>query len=262
MQTCTEEMTSAVAGGTADRPEAEGASGGQLVAGRFLLRSLLGRGGMGEVWLAEDELLGRPVALKRLLAADGTSAPPHRTARVAALAEARAAAKVQHDGVVHVHDVVKQDGHPWIVMELLPGRTLAETVRSDGPLPVRHAVGVGLRLLAALQAIHRAGMVHGDVKPGNVQLCPGGRVVLTDFGVAGPAGGGAEGPGYGFAGSPAYSAPIDPPGPFLRAGPLRPVLEGLLAREPGQRTTSEQARAALQTLRRGGTALAAQRCRT
>ena len=200
-----------------------------------------------------------------------------------ALDEARAAARVHHDGVIDVHDVVKEDGHPWIVMELLPGRALAEALRTDGPLPVEEVARVGLRLLDALRATHRAGIVHGDVKPGNVHLCPGGRVVLADFGIACIADDDAGLPSQTLAGSPAYAAPerlavagpdrrricslgatlfaavegrspfdkgdllatltavaVDAPGPFVRAGPLRRVIKGLLAKEPGQRLTAEQ----------------------
>lgn len=273
--------------------------GGRLVAGRYTLRSLLGHGGMGRVWLAEDELLNRQVALKELVQNDPESPECLRAARMRALGEARAAVRVHHDGVVRVHDVVKQDGHPWIVMELLPGRTLAEVIRADGPLPVEQVARVGLRLLHALQATHRAGVVHGDVKPGNVHLCPDGRVVLTDFGIARTAGDEADLPSRMLAGSPAYTAPErlrdDPPAsasdlfslgatlftavegrspfdkgdlfatltavalaapaPFLRAGRLRPVIEGLLAKEPGERLTAEQARTALRAVRRGASSL-------
>jgi serine/threonine protein kinase len=266
---------------------------GRLVAGRYRLWSLLGRGGMGQVWLAEDELLDRMVALKQPTVSDPLSARSVRAARLRALGEARAAARVHHEGAIRVHDVVKDDGRPWIVMELLSGRTLAETLDAAGPLPVDEVARVGLRLLDVLEETHRAGIVHRDVKPGNVHLCDSGRVVLTDFGIAC-----TTEYDYGcaaeiFAGSPAYVSPErlrggrpepagdlfslgatlftavegkppfvkddlfatlaavtdEAPAPFHRAGLLRPVLEGLLAKEPCRRLSIDQARAALRTVR-------------
>lgn len=262
---------------------------GQVVACRYRLRSLLGRGGMGWVWLADDEVLHRPVALKQVLLYDPGSAETHAAARTLALAEARAAARVDHVGVVKIHDLVEENRCPWIVMELLSGRTLDEAVTAAGPLPVHQVTKVGLCLLDVLQATHHAGMVHRDVKPGNVYLCDGGRVVLTDFGIACSIGhaapasrpfrgsplylppelldGGQAGPASDlyslgatlFAGVegrppfdgdslPATLAAIanDAPAPFLRAGPLRLVIEGLLAKDPGRRMNAGQARAALQ----------------
>ena len=157
---------------------------GQVVARRYRLRSLLGRGGMGRVWLADDEVLHRPVALKQVLLNDPGPAETQVAAWALALREARAAARVNHVGVVKIHDIVEEDRCPWIVMELLLGRTLHEEVNAAGPLPVHQVTRVGLCLLDVLQATHQAGMVHSDVKPGNVHLCDGRRVVLTDFGIA------------------------------------------------------------------------------
>ena len=166
----------------ADRTQGE--PGGRLVAGRFRLRSLLGRGGMGRVWLADDELLDRPVAVKQLLL-HGLEPTEMRTqAWACALREARAAARVDHTGAVRIYDIVQDRGCPWIVMEPLPGRTLRQALNAAGPLPVRQVTRVGLRLVDVLQATHRAGIVHRDVTPGNVHLCGGGRVALTDFGIA------------------------------------------------------------------------------
>ena len=271
---------------------APGEPGGRLVAGRFLLRSLLGRGGMGRVWLADDELLSRPVAVKQLLLHGLGSAEMRAQAWACALREARAAARVDHTGAVRIYDIVQEKGWPWIVMELLPGRTLQQALDAAGPLPVRQVTRVGLRLVDVLQATHRAGIVHRDVKPGNVHLCGGGRVVLTDFGIA-CAIDDASPPGT-FPGTLAYVSPerldggdsgpscdlfslgatlftavegrppfdrgsllatltavlVDGPAPFLRAGPLRPVIEGLLAKDPGRRLSVGQARAALLAIRR------------
>src|SRR5690348_10670712 len=165
-----------------------GEPGGHLVAGRFRLRSLLGRGGMGRVWLADDELLDRPVAVKQLLLHGLESAEKRAQAWACALREARAAARVDHTGAVRIYDIVQEKGCPWIVMEPLPGRTLQQALNAAGPLPVRQVTRVGLRLVDVLQATHRAGIVHRDVKPGNVHLCGGGRVVLTDVGIAGAVG--------------------------------------------------------------------------
>jgi serine/threonine protein kinase len=248
---------------------------------------------MGRVWLADDEVLHRPVALKQVLL-NGLGSTQMRTAACAgALREARAAARVDHVGVVRIHDVVEEDRCPWIVMEPLSGRTLEEALNAAGPLPIGHVTRIGLCLLDVLQATHRAGIVHGDVKPGNVHLCDGGRVVLIDFGVACTIDDATSVAGT-FAGSPAYVSPErldggafgpasdlfslgatlfaavegrppfdrtwvfatlatvveDPPAPFLRAGPLRPVIEGLLTKDPGRRLRADQARAALRDIQR------------
>jgi serine/threonine protein kinase len=270
-----------------------GEPGGHLVAGRFRLRSLLGRGGMGRVWLANDELLDRPVAVKQLLLHGLEPAEMRAQAWVCALREARAAARVDHTGVVRIYDIVQEKGCPWIVMEPLSGRTLQQALNAAGPLPVRQVTRVGLRLVDVLQATHRAGIVHRDVTPGNVHLCGGGRVVLTDFGIACTTDDASPAAGT-FSGTPAYISPerldggdfgpacdlfslgatlftavegkppfdrgslvatltavlVDGPAPFLRAGPLRPVIEGLLAKDPGRRLSAAQARAALRAIQR------------
>lgn len=177
---------------------------GQLIAGRYRVLRLLGRGGMGIVWLAVDCVLGRPVALKEPTqcrgSIDGCEESPF-------LREARSACAVAHPGVVQVYDVVVEAGREWIVMEALSGQTLAETIREHGRLATTHVVDVGLRLLEALQAVHREGLVHGDVKPSNVHLDGTGRPVLTDFGLATGIGEAAWQDEGHLVGSPPYTAP-------------------------------------------------------
>jgi eukaryotic-like serine/threonine-protein kinase len=183
------------------------ASTGRLVASRYRLRSLLGRGGMSLVWLARDELLHRPVALKQLIPSSLALEETRAAARARALNEARAGARVDHVGAVVTYDVIEAYESVWIAMELLSGRTLEETLRAEGPLPIVQVTSIGLRLLDVLQAIHQAGMVHCDVKPGNVHLCDGGRVVLTDFGIACATGEDGGSPTGEITGSPAYISP-------------------------------------------------------
>ncbi|MFF0729533.1 serine/threonine-protein kinase [Streptomyces sp. NPDC004134] len=157
---------------------------GRLIAGRYRLLERIGRGGMGTVWHAEDEVLGRHVALKKL------HLPPHlKDAERATLfertrREARSAARITHPNVVVVHDVVDDAGLPCIVMEYVPAPALDEVLKKDGPLATAEAVRIGIGVIAALRAAHAAGVFHRDVKPGNVLLGADGRVVLTDFGIA------------------------------------------------------------------------------
>jgi eukaryotic-like serine/threonine-protein kinase len=275
---------------------------GRVVAGRYALRRLLGRGGMGAVWLAVDERLRRPVAIKQLVLAGAASDEERLAARSRLRCEARLSARVEHPGTVRIYDVAEEGGEPWIVMEALPGRTLEATLRSRGPLPVVPATRLGLGLLEVLEATHRVGVVHRDVKPSNIQLCGGGRVVLTDFGIAAATrDGSGSGNGNGkVSGSPAYMAPEqvhggavepasdlfslgatlyaavegrspfakgcpvatltavvdDPPAPLVRAGPLGPVIQGLLAKDPARRLDTGQARRALRAIQGGGSTLA------
>jgi serine/threonine protein kinase len=177
---------------------------GELIADRFRIVRRLGEGGMGSVWLAVDCVLKRSVALKELKQPWGAfdEVPPAGMA----LREARAAAAVSHPGVVQIYDVVVWEACEWIVMEALAGTTLTDAIRETGALPPETLVPIALRLLEALEAIHRRGIVHGDIKPSNVQLTAPGRPVLTDFGLASSveAAGGTS--PYG-AGSPPYMAP-------------------------------------------------------
>ncbi|KAB8192755.1 protein kinase [Nonomuraea phyllanthi] len=158
-------------------------SSGSL-AGRYALLRPLGAGGMGKVWLARDEMLDREVAVKELTLPEGMS-PKERAASVKrAVREAQATARLRHPGIVALHDVVVEQDRPWLVMELLRGRTLGDTVREFGPMPADYAARVGADVLEALMVAHAQGLQHRDVKPGNVFLTESGRVVLTDFGIA------------------------------------------------------------------------------
>ncbi|OUC92012.1 protein kinase domain-containing protein [Streptomyces swartbergensis] len=157
---------------------------GLLVAGRYRLADSIGRGGMGRVWRAHDEVLHRSVAIKELTAALYVSESEQAILLARTRAEARAAARINHSAVVTVHDVLEHDGRPWIVMELVEGRSLADAVKEEGRVEPREAARIGMWVLRALRAAHAAGVLHRDVKPGNVLLARDGRVLLTDFGIA------------------------------------------------------------------------------
>lgn len=161
----------------------EGGERGTPLAGRYTLLDLLGEGGMGKVWRAWDDLLGREVAVKELTAVFGLAGRERDEACARALREARAASVVRHPGVVVVHDAFTEGGRPWIVMQLLHGRPLDRVLR-DGPLTPEETARLGVHLLEALTALHEAGILHRDVKPANVFVTPDGRPVLTDFGIA------------------------------------------------------------------------------
>ncbi|MFE7122358.1 serine/threonine-protein kinase, partial [Streptomyces sp. NPDC057654] len=166
--------------------EAEETQGttGRLLAGRYRLGEVLGRGGMGTVWRARDETLGRTVAVKELRFPSSIDEDEKRRLITRTLREAKAIARIRSNGAVTVYDVVDEDDRPWIVMELIEGRSLADAIREDGPLPWRRAAEAGLAILDVLRAAHREGILHRDVKPSNVLIADDGRVVLTDFGIA------------------------------------------------------------------------------
>jgi serine/threonine protein kinase len=254
-----------------------------VVGGRYRLSGWLGRGGMGAVWEAHDTLLGRDVALKEIYLPEDGAGPDDPMIR-RAFREARAAARLRHRGIVTVHDVVTDDGRPWIVMELIEGPSLAAAIREHGTLAEHRAADIGAQVLDALRAAHRQGVLHRDVKPANILLGTD-RVVLTDFGIAAIDDATSITSTGQMIGSPAFLAPErldgqpataatdlwalgvtlytavtgrspfpggDLPGtlaailnrspePPADAGLLWPVIEGLLAKDPDDRLTADQA---------------------
>ncbi|MGY0234602.1 serine/threonine-protein kinase [Longispora urticae] len=157
---------------------------GSTVGGRYMLRAAVGSGGMGTVWRAYDQLLRRDVAIKEVLIPVNMAKTDRDVLIERTLREARAAAGLNHPAVVRMYDVVTDGGRPWLVMELLAARSVAEIVTEDGPLTARATAKIGLAMLGALEAAHAAGILHRDVKPANVLISGDGRCVLTDFGVA------------------------------------------------------------------------------
>ncbi len=254
--------------------------GGRLVAGRYRLEGPIGRGAMGIVWRGRDELLARDVAVKEVQISGQASPAEAETIYQRTLREARAAARLSHPGAVTVFDVVEENGSPWIVMELIKGRPLDRVITEDGPLPPLQAAELGCSLVGALATAHSAGVLHRDVKPGNVLVTDDGRAVLTDFGIATFAGDPGQTQAGMVVGTPGFTAPervrgetatpasdlwalgatlftaVEGRGPFDRAGgptaitagiaqedaprapsagPLGPVIEALLRREPSTR---------------------------
>ncbi|ELP61856.1 protein kinase domain-containing protein [Streptomyces turgidiscabies] len=271
---------------------------GRLIAGRYRLLDRIGRGGMGTVWRAHDDLLARQVAVKKLhpqpqLDDHELAILFERTRR-----EARSAARISHPNVIVVHDVVVDAGLPAIVMEYVPSTTLADLTEKHGPVPPEEAARIGREVLAALRAAHRAGILHRDVKPANVLLAEDGRVVLTDFGIAQASETSALTRTGQLVGSVDFIAPerlvgappgpeadlwglgatlfqaVDGRSPFLRdsvtetmyaiamepvpqvrsAGPLTPLIQGLLAGKPSERLSAEDAERLLRMPAGGRTA--------
>ncbi|MET7985518.1 serine/threonine-protein kinase [Streptomyces sp. NPDC005281] len=180
----------------------------RLIAGRYRLEARIGRGGMGVVWRATDQLLGRRVAVKELALDDSLSAEEARLQRDRTLREARAVAQLHHPHIIVVHDVVEDDERPYIVMELIDGGSLAERISANGPVDAREAARIGIDLLGALRRAHEAGVLHRDLKPANVLVEAGtDRIVLTDFGIAQVAGATTLTETGAFVGSPEYTAP-------------------------------------------------------
>ncbi|GAB3662213.1 hypothetical protein GCM10027589_24950 [Actinocorallia lasiicapitis] len=179
----------------------------RLIARRYRLETQVGRGGMGTVWQAFDEVLGRDVAVKEVILPFGLSDEERDLQHRRTFREARTAARLAHPGVVTVYDVVEEDDRPWIVMELIKASSLDKVIKGEGVLTPRRAARLGGQMLSALHAAHVAGVLHRDIKPSNVMLAPGDRAVLTDFGIA-HATGDATLTATGLVmGSPAYIAP-------------------------------------------------------
>ncbi|HEY0126804.1 MAG TPA: serine/threonine-protein kinase [Blastococcus sp.] len=264
--------------------------GHRVVAGRYALDGVLGRGGMGTVWLATDQVLERHVALKELTFSVELTDEERAILRERTMREARAAARLDHPHVATVYDVVEEEGKPWLVMKHVPARSLQEVLETEGPLPPVAVARIGLDLLAALEAAHAIGIVHRDVKPANVLVSADGRGCLTDFGIATTTGDSSLTTYGTLIGSPSYMAPerangeeprppvdlwslgatlyaavegrppfnrgeamatllsvvSEDPAPVLRAGPLEPVLAGLLTKDPARRTSAATARSLLE----------------
>ncbi|WP_427920477.1 protein kinase domain-containing protein [Streptomyces sp. cg40] len=195
----------------------------RVIAGRYRLEKRLGRGGMGVVWRATDQLLGRQVAVKEIAQDDSLSEEEARQQRDRTLREARAVAQLRHPHVIVVHDVVEQDERPYIVMELIDGGSLADRISAHGPVEAAEAARIGVALLGALRTAHAAGVLHRDIKPANVLLETASdegeadRIVLTDFGIAQVAGATTLTENGAFVGSPEYTAPERMSG--VRTGP-------------------------------------------
>ncbi|GAA2130430.1 hypothetical protein GCM10009760_02900 [Kitasatospora kazusensis] len=271
--------------------QAQGSTG-RLLAGRYRLLGVLGQGGMGTVWRAEDEMLGRIVAVKELRMHGGVDEDEKRRLIVRTLREAKATARIRHTAAVTVFDVVEEDDRPWIVMELVESRSLAEVVKEDGPVTPARAAEIALDLLGVLGAAHSHGILHRDVKPSNVLIGEDGRVVLTDFGIASVEGDTSVTSTGMLVGAPSYISPErargQKPGPPadmwslggtlyamvegkppydrgsalatltavmtedlaapLNAGPLRPVIEGLLEKDPVRRLDASTTRSMLKRI--------------
>ncbi|GGT58586.1 serine/threonine-protein kinase [Streptomyces purpureus] len=187
------------------RPQTDPGAG-RVIGGRYRLVSRLGHGGMGTVWRAHDEVVDRDVAIKEPRVPEQLSERERDTVHLRMQREARAAARIDHPSVVTMHDVVVEDGRPWIVMELVRGQSLAARLQ-EGTLDPREAARIGLAVLGALTAAHEAGVLHRDVKPDNVLLGRGDRVVLTDFGIAQVEGEQGLTETGAFVGSPEFIAP-------------------------------------------------------
>ena len=184
---------------------------GRLVAGRYRLKSQIGGGGMGTVWLARDELLGREVAIKQVLSPPGVAAAEADQQRQRALREGRIAARLSHPHAISVYDVALESGQPWLVMEYLTSRSLAAVLMEDGVLRVDQVAQIGAQVADALAATHAAGIVHRDVKPANILIGQGGRVEglvkITDFGISHASGDVTLTQTGQITGTPAYLSP-------------------------------------------------------
>ncbi|MBB4929779.1 serine/threonine protein kinase [Lipingzhangella halophila] len=257
----------------------------RVVAGRYQIQRQLGRGGMGVVWQAWDPELEREVAIKEVLLPEELTPDERREMHFRTRREARSAAKLSHPSIITIHDVLDFEDHPWIVMELVDGKPLDKMLKESGPLPPERVATIAKALLDSLLLAHSKGVIHRDIKPGNVMLTDNERVILTDFGIATIDGETTITRTGALIGSPEYmaperlqqessdapsdiwslgvtlfaategqspfkretvtasisavlSAPIPPP---QRAGPLTPLLMGMLDRDPARRLAAPQA---------------------
>ena len=181
-------------------------AGGELIGGRYRLIEPVGVGGMGRVWRGRDELLDREVAVKEILFPPGMDAAEREVFGKRAMREARSAARLNHPGIVTVHDVITRDGAPVIVMEFVRGPSLQQRITRQGRLAPVEVARIGAMMVEALGEAHAAGIVHRDLKPANV-LLTGNRVVITDFGIASLAGDATLTTSGVLMGTPAFMAP-------------------------------------------------------
>lgn len=181
--------------------------GDRLVANRYVLRRELGRGGMGIVWEAHDPELNRNVAIKQVLLPDHFTPAERDDAHARVRREARSAARVSHPAVITIHDVFEQEGSPWVVMELVEGSSLKELLDREGALDPARVARIGDSLLRAVHHANEVGVLHRDIKPGNIMMAADGRVVLTDFGIATIEGSPSITRTGALVGSPEYMAP-------------------------------------------------------
>ncbi|QUH05066.1 serine/threonine protein kinase [Saccharopolyspora erythraea] len=180
---------------------------GRLVAGRYRVQRRIGSGAMGVVWECVDERLHRTVAVKQLLLQPGLDPGEAEEARQRAMREGRIAARLQHPHAISVYDVAEDEGQPVLVMEYLPSTSLAAMMSEHGPLPPREVARIGAQVAAALGAAHAAGVVHRDIKPGNILLGDNGTVKITDFGISRAQGDVQVTKTGMLAGTPAYLSP-------------------------------------------------------
>ncbi|HEX5115190.1 MAG TPA: protein kinase [Pseudonocardiaceae bacterium] len=207
---------------------------GRLIADRYRLTEHIGSGAMGVVWQAHDERLHRTVALKQLLLSPGLSSAEAHEARERAMREGRIAARLQHPNAVAVYDVVEDAGQPVLIMEYVPSQSLSAVLDSRGPLPPHEVARIGAQVATALTVAHQAGIVHRDIKPGNVLLADDGIVKITDFGISRATGDVTVTATGMLAGTPAYLAPEvakgENPGPpsdvFSLASTVYAAVEG------------------------------------
>jgi hypothetical protein len=178
-----------------------------VLVGRYRLLQQIGAGGMGVVWRAYDQRLGRDVAVKRLHARAGLDPAQAEVWSHRAMREARITARLHHPHAVPVFDVVEHDGQPCLVMQYFPSRSLAELLAERGRMPVPEVARIGAEVASALAAAHRAGIVHRDVKPANVLIAPDGTARITDFGIAHALGDVSLTTTGMVTGTPAYLAP-------------------------------------------------------